>query len=150
MNCARCHKPLTDPDSVRRDFGPVCWAAVEAERYSEDRQTNIVRIPDDKDNPEDILVMQLNDGRIATNVEQRIVRHSPTGFNIGYGGSGPSDFALNILARFVPKSAAECMHQDFKWQFIATMHLKEGETFYIKGSAIKHWIKNHKLWKGGE
>ena len=29
---------------------------------------------------------------------QRVVYHSPTGFEWGYGGSGPSDLALNILA----------------------------------------------------
>jgi hypothetical protein len=31
-------------------------------------------------------------------LRQRIVYHSPTGFEWGYAGSGPADLALNILA----------------------------------------------------
>lgn len=32
-----------------------------------------------------------------TNVKHFIVRHSPTGLNWGYSGSGPADTALNML-----------------------------------------------------
>jgi hypothetical protein len=42
-----------------------------------------------------------DEGGIHTNVPQRIVQHSPTGFAWGYGGSGPADLALNILSIFV-------------------------------------------------
>lgn len=34
---------------------------------------------------------------LKTNLQHRIKHHSPTGFNVGYGGSGPADFALNIV-----------------------------------------------------
>jgi hypothetical protein len=30
--CTRCHRPLSDPESVERGFGPVCWAAVQADQ----------------------------------------------------------------------------------------------------------------------
>ena len=32
---------------------------------------------------------------------KHIVRHSPTGMEWGYGGSGPSDTALSILADYL-------------------------------------------------
>ena len=32
-----------------------------------------------------------------TNVPHLVVHHSPTGYEWGYGGSGPADLALNIL-----------------------------------------------------
>ena len=34
---------------------------------------------------------------VGTNVPWTVVKNSPYGFNFGYGGSGPADFALNIL-----------------------------------------------------
>ena len=41
-------------------------------------------------------------GALHFNIPQRHQHHSPTGFEFGYGGSGPADFALNILALFIP------------------------------------------------
>lgn len=34
---------------------------------------------------------------LRTNVPWLVKHHSPTGMNVGYAGSGPADFALNIL-----------------------------------------------------
>lgn len=41
---------------------------------------------------------------VETNVPQRIVYHSPTGFEWGYGGSGPADLALNLAELVVEKA----------------------------------------------
>lgn len=65
-------------------------------------------------------------GHISTNVIRKYVVHSPTGFEWGYGGSGPADLAFNILAMFIPDYWAWVYHQDFKWEFIAQMP-KEGD-----------------------
>lgn len=40
---------------------------------------------------------------VATNVEHKVVYHSPTGFEWGYGGSGPADLALNLAELVVEK-----------------------------------------------
>ncbi len=79
-----------------------------------------------------------------TNVPWTVIHHSPTGFEWGYGGSGPADLALNILNAFVParsrfvrgdvvpainikcwrgycSKTAWDLHQAFKWRFIAKM-----------------------------
>jgi len=41
-------------------------------------------------------------GGVRTNIPLWHAHHSPTGVEIGYGGSGPADFALNVLAAVLP------------------------------------------------
>lgn len=90
-----------------------------------------------------------------TNIPWSVISHSPTGFEWGYGGSGPADCALNILNAFVPPGSddlppikcygGECsetawrLHQKFKWDFIAQMPHAGGT---IKAADIQHWIEN--------
>ena len=45
--------------------------------------------------------------------------HSPTGFEFGYGGSGPAQLALAILADCCGDELAVQYHQAFKWAVIA-------------------------------
>lgn len=50
----------------------------------------------------------------------RLVNHSPTGFEWGYGGSGPAQSALAILLDFTnDEHAAVSLHQDFKWKLVS-------------------------------
>jgi len=91
------------------------------------------------------IVCSREGGERKTNVPRRITRHSPDGFEWGYGGSGPADFALNILSIFVGQDLAEKYHQDFKREFIATLP-HEGGT--ISREKILSWImKNIKAKK---
>lgn len=105
--------------------------------------------------------------RVSCNISQALVSHSPTGFEWGYSGSGPSDLALNILHLFLPPHAhtADCwdeegllcnlnvkcydgecsreawaLHHEFKSRFIAALP-KEGGT--IRGDEIRAWLKNY-------
>jgi len=75
----------------------------------------------------------------VTNVPRLITRHSPDGFEWGYGGSGPSDFALNILLAYTGIATADKLYQDFKWQFIANMP-KAGGT--ITKEQILSWLES--------
>lgn len=84
------------------------------------------------------IILQRVDGYIKTNVPRQVVRHSPTGFEWGYGGSGPADLALNILLLFTDMQTAERLYQDFKWQFIATMPCEGG---VIKREDILNWLR---------
>jgi len=52
--------------------------------------------------------------------------HSPTGFEFGYGGSGPAQLALAILADCCGEDAAVAYHQAFKWAVIARIPAKGG------------------------
>jgi hypothetical protein len=46
------------------------------------------------------------------------VRHSPTGFEWGYGGSGPADLARALLLDATGSTEA---YMDFKWSVIANL-----------------------------
>jgi hypothetical protein len=45
--------------------------------------------------------------------------HSPSGFEFGYGGSGPAQLALAILADCCDDATALDCYQAFKWSVIA-------------------------------
>lgn len=84
----------------------------------------------------------------TTFLKQRIVCHSPDGFQWGYGGSGPADLALNMLFDYLLRThckGARCMavdlHQSFKWDFIA----RQGRELSITGAEIEKWLAAHKL-----
>jgi len=84
-------------------------------------------------------------GGARASIPQRYVHHSPTGFEWGYGGSGPADLALNILALFVAPSEAWRLHQDFKRTCIARVP-REGAT--INADNVRRWILA--TWEGDE
>ena len=61
--------------------------------------------------------------------------HSPTGYSWGYGGSGPSQLSLAILADFLEDDArALQLYQPYKWRVIAQLPQDRG--FRITGAEI--------------
>jgi hypothetical protein len=51
-----------------------------------------------------------------------LVNHSPTGFGWSYGGSGPAQLALAILADFLADDEqALGLYQQFKWAVVAQL-----------------------------
>lgn len=102
----------------------------------------------------------LKSGRVFEPLaSQKIINHSPDGFNWGYGGSGPAQLALALLYDVCGnKVVAMKLHQDFKWQFVA----KWGATWSIGSVEISDWIKSelarrdpdvfcedHEIWHSG-
>lgn len=83
---------------------------------------------------------------------RHVIYHSPSGFEWGYGGSGPADLALSILAHYFkekylttayfkkfhsrPSQAWE-YHQRFKWDFVATWN----DNWTISTDEITTWLK---------
>ncbi|HEY4690222.1 MAG TPA: DUF6166 domain-containing protein [Anaerolineae bacterium] len=77
-----------------------------------------------------------------------VCHHSPTGFEWGYGGSGPADLALSILSAVIdePKTVkihrgfcgakAWALHQPFKWEVIAGL----GREWTLSVQQVKDWI----------
>ena len=65
---------------------------------------------------------------------------SPTGFNWGYGGSGPAQLALAICLLYLPAPKALAAHQLFKWQIVCNLE----PDFELDGKELEHWFKN---WK---
>jgi hypothetical protein len=55
-------------------------------------------------------------------------QHSPTGFEFGYGGSGPAQLALAILADHKSDEFALEHYQGFKFKVIGSI---QGDTFTL-------------------
>jgi hypothetical protein len=51
-----------------------------------------------------------------------IVKHSPTGMEMGYFGSGPSDTALSILTMCIGTERAKRYYQNFKFDYVSKWH----------------------------
>ena len=74
------------------------------------------------------------------NPRQDLRDHSPTGFEWGYGGSGPSQLALAILVDFLGlgrEKLALMLYQDFKFQVVAGLSHSE---WRLDSEALKTWL----------
>jgi hypothetical protein len=85
----------------------------------------------------------------ADGVERPVVhvaRHSPDGFEFGYGGSGPADLARSILVDYFglhgAPDALPVPYQEFKWRFVANAD-RDAKSFEISREAIDEWITSH-------
>lgn len=82
-----------------------------------------------------------------------ICRHSPDGFQWGYGGSGPADLALAILSDYFARQGvvkhlgeATKLYQDFKWDFLAKIR-EDG--WSISDDQIQWWIEERRQTEDG-
>ena len=83
--------------------------------------------------------------------------HSPTGFEVGYAGSGPADTAASILTDYFeedPRSVEHAwsgrfhsrpsiaikLHQVFKFEVIAGIRLEPGDVHTLEESSITAWL----------
>lgn len=68
--------------------------------------------------------------------------HSPTGFEWGYGGSGPAQLALAILAdHFQDSELAQRFYQDFKFKVIGSL---KDETWTLSSGEIDEALQEIK------
>lgn len=65
-----------------------------------------------------------------------IVRHSPTGFEYGYGGSGPADLALSMLTVVLGPERADVLYMRFRSERIAP---ESGKSWSMKAETIREW-----------
>lgn len=87
-------------------------------------------------------VVELVMGDGLNPLRHRYQRHSPDGFEFGYGGSGPAECALNLLAEFIGvKNATETgLYQDFKFAFIGGIDQEHGGE--IPAERIRGWVRD--------
>lgn len=147
-HCLRCRRPLRNPDSIRIGFGPVCAAKEKADPsgdlydpFGHDLEGQYYDLDDV---PGLIRCERRADGRHFS-FPQTVVRHSPTGMEWGYGGSGPADFAINaLIALGIPHQEAEnpSVYQAFKRDFVAnlpheggTITKAEAQAWYLQVTA---------------
>jgi len=150
--CRICNRWLKDPKWAAIGIGPICASKQAIAEASDSEQPVLL----DAGALEEVGLVceRRSDGKLATNIPQRFKWHSPTGFECGYGGSGPADLALNVLAALVPlgsdgadgwqiwdgqsvSATAGLLHQDFKFDFVARLP-REGGTVPI--TAIRAWL----------
>lgn len=76
--------------------------------------------------------------------------HSPTGFEWGYGGSGPAQLALAILCHEYGDEVAQHWYQDVKWRVIGALG-KDAWTLTSESIqlTIRTLIKERKLKQEG-
>jgi hypothetical protein len=86
---------------------------------------------------EAVIEIERRTGR-RERLRQRIVRHSPTGLEFGYGGSGPADCAANVLALILPMKEAWRLHQDFKSAFVARLPRDGGTVEMVE---VRAWVE---------
>jgi hypothetical protein len=84
-------------------------------------------------------VIILHNGVTALPLRLDLDNHSPTGFEWGYGGSGPAQLALALLADRLPDDGdlAYQLHQHFKWAVVCQFP-KSG--WIIDAYEIDQWI----------
>lgn len=104
--------------------------ALEAVRAPDPRVIAFART---KDGP--VITVHRGDGGFAPLVQ--VYRLHSDGMEFGYGGSGPSDCALNILSLVVSPREAWRMHQDFK-TMVARIPQDEGGTIAL--ADVRAWI----------
>ena len=133
-NCSICKRKLSDPESVKRGIGPICYGRIRAEMEGQKNEQQEQFLPFKGD----IICKRTSLGPVV-NIPHCIVKHSPDGFEWGYGGSGPADLALNALAAYIGREAAEKdgLYQEFKWDFIAPMSFRGGT---IKREDVAVWL----------
>ena len=77
-------------------------------------------------------------------VLSHIERHSPDGFQWGYGGSGPADLARSILYDLLGDfNIVDRLYQTFKFDFVA----KANRVLIIFESDIRAWLEEQDAWK---
>jgi hypothetical protein len=69
---------------------------------------------------------------------KQVVRHSPTGMEWGFGGSGPADLALSILTDVLGGRVelADLYYQEFKMDFVAGW----GDEWVLYYEQIDQWL----------
>lgn len=82
--------------------------------------------------PHEVLVTS-DEG--VTQLEHR-VHHSPTGFEWGYGGSGPADLARSIIWDVLGEKPTPSMYMAFKFEVVA----KWGDQWSITEGEVRDWI----------
>ncbi len=127
--CARCEHPIAAGDEP---------AAGECRCGSGDVvERNYREFLPGADAVRDVRCVRHDAGALV-DIPQRFVVHSPTGFEFGYGGSGPADLALNVLALLVPPQEAWRLHQRFKFDCIAKIPRDGG---VIEAASVREWIR---------
>ncbi len=85
-----------------------------------------------------IRVLVVREGK--PDVLHHVVRHSPTGFEWGYLGSGPADLAYSILADYAGEDVAESLAVRFKEEVVARL---PRTAWMLTDAALTAFLERH-------
>jgi hypothetical protein len=69
-------------------------------------------------------------------------RHSPDGFEMGYGGGGPAELARSIMWDHLGQEPHPACYQDFKWAVVAAADRNRNTGLDITSETIDAWIES--------
>ena len=87
--------------------------------------------------PEDVVLWRTFEGDAHASVPH-VVRHSPSGIEWGYGGSGPADLALSVLLALTDEPTANALYQRFKHEVVTAVPEEGG---VLRASDVRRWIE---------
>ena len=148
-HCRRCNRVLKNPVAVKNGIGLVCARKEQIDNALKRNDSDTDQIvPYDGGNiwierqfaktlnadqkienaVDRYIYTQHYASGIKTNVQRSLYKHSPAGFNFGYGGSGPADLALNICRMFSPEpdTVQPDFYQRFKERFCTSQGDENG------------------------
>lgn len=131
--CVRCGRTLKNPEAIKKGIGPVCEKKMIGQTRTEIGINQKSFTGPHWQAVNKIIMKRDQDGNAMTNVEHLHVHHSPTGFEWGYGGSGPAELARNICLQMFGNDEG---YQEFKEKYIATIQREGGE---IPCNDIRTW-----------
>ena len=86
---------------------------------------------------EDVVLWRTAEGVARASVPHA-ARHSPTGIEWGYGGSGPADLALSVLLALADERAADALYQRFKDEVVARVPETGG---VLRAADVRAWVE---------
>jgi hypothetical protein len=92
--------------------------------------------------PRNVVYCEQASGHVGAIAERQDLRnHSPTGFSWGYGGSGPAQTALAILAHYThDDELALELYQTFKGEVVVNL---TAPNFELEGDVVGTWLLAH-------
>ena len=87
---------------------------------------------------DDVVLWRTPEGDARATVPH-VARHSPTGIEWGYGGSGPADLARSVLLALVDAEAADALYQRFKQDVVASVPEAGG---VLRAADIRAWVEH--------
>jgi hypothetical protein len=83
-------------------------------------------------------------GILEPALSQKVLNHSPDGFQWGFTGSGPAQLALALLLDAgLDDETAQRLHQKFKFDYVARF----GDNWTLKRSDIHKWVALQRIQK---
>ena len=85
---------------------------------------------------DDVVLWRTLEGEAHASVPH-VARHSPTGIEWGYLGSGPADLALSVLSALTDGESASSLYQRFKAEVIARVPEAGG---VLRAAEVRAWV----------